>query len=205
MLQFITHPSPRFTIAEEVKMVLEGGCKWIQLRMKDASYDEMRTTAMEIIPMCKEHDAIMVIDDNVELVNELRVHGVHLGKHDMPAHEARELLGPHAIIGVTANTAADILAMRGIDVDYVGLGPFRFTTTKSKLSPVLGTEGYRSIMHEIRDAGCELPVVAIGGITIDDIAELKSTGINGVAMSGAIINADDPTDYTARVIELLQK
>ena len=60
-------------------------------------------------------------------------------------------------------------------------------------------------MHEIRDAGCELPVVAIGGITIDDIAELKSTGINGVAMSGAIINADDPTDYTARVIELLQK
>ncbi len=84
MLQFITHPSPRFSITEEVRLVLEGGCKWIQLRMKDASYDEMRATALEIIPLCKENDAIMVIDDNVRLTDELRVHGVHLGKNDMP-------------------------------------------------------------------------------------------------------------------------
>lgn len=172
MLQFITHPSPRFSITEEVRLVLEGGCKWIQLRMKDASYDEMRATALEIIPLCKENDAIMVIDDNVRLTDELRVHGVHLGKNDMPPRQAREELGPHAIIGVTANTAEDILAMRGIDVDYVGLGPFRFTTTKSALSPVIGLDGYRDIMSAIRNAGSELPVVAIGGITLDDIDPL---------------------------------
>lgn len=205
MLQFITHPSPRFSITEEVRLVLEGGCKWIQLRMKDASYDEMRATALEIIPLCKENDAIMVIDDNVRLTDELRVHGVHLGKNDMPPRQAREELGPHAIIGVTANTAEDILAMRGIDVDYVGLGPFRFTTTKSALSPVIGIDGYRDIMSAIRNAGSELPVVAIGGITLDDIIPLMETGINGVAMSGAIINAPDPKEYTAKVIEALNR
>ncbi|ANU63661.1 thiamine phosphate synthase [Muribaculum intestinale] len=205
MLQFITHPSPRFSITEEVRLVLEGGCKWIQLRMKDASYDEMRATALEIIPLCKENDAIMVIDDNVRLTDELRVHGVHLGKNDMPPRQAREELGPHAIIGVTANTAEDILAMRGIDVDYVGLGPFRFTTTKSALSPVIGLDGYRDIMSAIRNAGSELPVVAIGGITLDDIDPLMETGINGVAMSGAIINAPDPKEYTAKVIEALNR
>lgn len=205
MLQFITHPSPRFSITEEVRLVLEGGCNWIQLRMKDASYDEMRATALEIIPLCKENDAIMVIDDNVRLTDELRVHGVHLGKNDMPPRQAREELGPHAIIGVTANTAEDILAMRGIDVDYVGLGPFRFTTTKSALSPVIGLDGYRDIMSVIRNAGSELPVVAIGGITLDDIVPLMETGINGVAMSGAIINAPDPKEYTAKVIEALNR
>lgn len=205
MLQFITHPSPRFSITEEVRLVLEGGCKWIQLRMKDASYDEMRATALEIIPLCKENDAIMVIDDNVRLTDELRVHGVHLGKNDMPPRQAREELGPHAIIGVTANTAEDILGMRGIDVDYVGLGPFRFTTTKSALSPVIGIDGYRDIMSAIRNAGSELPVVAIGGITLDDIIPLMETGINGVAMSGAIINAPDPKEYTAKVIEALNR
>ena len=205
MLQFITHPSPRFSITEEVRLVLEGGCKWIQLRMKDASYDEMRATALEIIPLCKENDAIMVIDDNVRLTDELRVHGVHLGKNDMPPRQAREELGPHAIIGVTANTAEDILAMRGIDVDYVGLGPFRFTTTKSALSPVIGLDGYRDIMSAIRNAGSELPVVAIGGITLDDIDPLMETGINGVAMSGAIINAPDPKEYTSKVIEALNR
>ena len=203
--RFITHPSPRFSITEEVRLVLEGGCKWIQLRMKDASYDEMRATALEIIPLCKENDAIMVIDDNVRLTDELRVHGVHLGKNDMPPRQAREELGPHAIIGVTANTAEDILAMRGIDVDYVGLGPFRFTTTKSALSPVIGLDGYRDIMSVIRNAGSELPVVAIGGITLDDIVPLMETGINGVAMSGAIINAPDPKEYTAKVIEALNR
>ena len=205
MLQFSTPPSPRFSITEEVRLVLEGGCKWIQLRMKDASYDEMRATALEIIPLCKENDAIMVIDDNVRLTDELRVHGVHLGKNDMPPRQAREELGPHAIIGVTANTAEDILAMRGIDVDYVGLGPFRFTTTKSALSPVIGLDGYRDIMSAIRNAGSELPVVAIGGITLDDIDPLMETGINGVAMSGAIINAPDPKEYTAKVIEALNR
>ncbi len=203
MLQFITNPSDRYTIAQEVKMVIDGGCKWVQLRMKDASYDELKATAEDIIPICKDAGVILVIDDNVALVKELRVHGVHLGKEDMDPQKAREMLGPHAIIGVTANTADDIMAMRGIDVDYVGLGPFRHTTTKKKLAPVIGLDGYTSIMQEVKSKGNKLPVVAIGGITADDVEQVMATGVQGLAMSGAIINSDNPADYVDRVLSLL--
>lgn len=200
MLQFITHPSDRYSIAEEVQMAIEGGCRWIQLRMKDASDEEVRQTALDIIPMCQETDTFLIIDDRVSVVNDLKVSGVHLGKDDMNPLEAREILGPHAIIGITANTAEDIIKYKGKDVDYVGLGPFHFTTTKKKLAPELGLEGYRSIVTQVRAAGVELPIVAIGGIGIDDINALMSTGINGIAMSGSIINAPDPVEYTSRVM-----
>ena len=205
MLQFITHPSEKYSIVEEVKMVLEGGCRWIQLRMKNATDEEIKAVAEEIIPLCKDADAILVIDDHVELVKELEVTGVHIGKEDMPPREARELLQGGPIIGVTANTAADILAMKGIDVDYVGLGPFRHTTTKSKLSPILGLDGYCSIVKEVREAGCELPIVAIGGIMLEDVDDIMATGVNGIAMSGAIINAENPVEYTKEVLNRLYK
>lgn len=200
---FITHPSDRYSIAEEVQMALECGCKWIQLRMKDASDEEFRQTALEIIPMCQENEAFLVFDDRVELAMEMGVHGVHLGKNDMNPLQARETMGAEAIIGVTANTADDIIRFRGWDVDYVGLGPFRYTTTKSNLSPVLGIDGYREIVKAVRDSGMTLPIVAIGGITIDDIPAIMATGVNGVAVSGAILNADDPVEYTRNLLEKL--
>ena len=131
MLQFITHPSEKYSIAEEAQMAIEGGCRWIQLRMKDASDEGVRNVALEIIPMCQETDTFLIIDDRVELVNELKVSGVHLGKEDMDPLQARELLGPNAIIGVTANTADDILRFKGKDIDYVGVGPFPFPTTRT--------------------------------------------------------------------------
>ena len=203
MLQFITHPSDRYTIPEEVQMAIEGGCKWIQLRMKDATYDEMKSTALEIIPICRENDIILVIDDNVELVNELRVHGVHLGKNDMDPRKAREILGPHAIIGVTANTADDILSFRGIDVDYVGVGPFRHTTTKKNLAPVIGLDGYKDIVAKVTAAGNKLPLVAIGGITLEDVTGIMATGVQGIAVSGSIINSPDPVRYTTQLLNAL--
>lgn len=205
MLQFITHPSERFSIADEVRMVVAGGCRWVQLRMKDASDDEVRAVALDVIPLCKETGTILVLDDRVELTDELRVHGVHLGKQDMPPGEAREKLGPHAIIGVTANTAVDILPLARLDVDYVGLGPLRHTSTKAKLAPLLGLEGYRTIVAEVRAAGVELPVVAIGGIGFDDVGPLMAAGVNGIAVSGSIINAKEPSAATERFLELLYK
>ncbi len=203
MLQYITNQSEKYSIPEQAQMVLEGGCRWIQLRMKESPIEEIRAVAMELIPLCKEYEAFLVLNDHVELTNELHIHGVHLGQHDMPPMEAREILGPEAIIGVTANTAEQIIKFIGMDVDYVGLGPMRFTTTKANLSPVIGIEGYRDIISTVRKAGVELPIVAIGGITLDDIPAIMSTGVNGVAMSGAILNANDPVEYTARVLEAL--
>ena len=205
MLQFITNNSDRYSIAEEVQMAIEGGCRWVQLRMKDATDEEVRQVALELIPMCQENDTFLIIDDRVELVNELRVSGVHLGKEDMDPLQAREILGPHAIIGITANTAEDILRYKGKDVDYVGLGPFRFTTTKRNLAPELGLEGYTMIVDQVRQAGMELPIVAIGGITLADVNGLMATGINGLAVSGAIINAEDPVDVTSQFMQALME
>ena len=203
MLQFITNPSEKYTVAEEVRMAIEGGCRWIQLRMKNASDEEVKQTALSLIDICRDHDAFLVIDDRVNVVEELKVSGVHLGKNDMNPLEAREHLGPHAIIGATANTAEDILKYKGKDIDYIGLGPFRYTTTKEKLSPVLGLEGYKRIISEVRGAGMDIPIVAIGGITLEDVDDLMATGVSGIAVSGAIINAPDPMLYTSQIMEKL--
>ena len=191
-IQFITHNTGSIGYVEGARMALEGGCKWIQLRMKDASDDEVRQAAAEIQPMCKEHEAVFLLDDRVKLAKELHADGVHLGKNDMPIDEARRILGEEYIIGGTANTFEDIQRIAAQGADYIGCGPFRFTTTKKNLAPVLGIEGYRDIIAKMRNAGINIPMVAIGGITPDDIDEILATGVQGIAVSGTVLNADDP-------------
>ncbi len=205
MLQFITHKNDRYGYVEGAIEALAGGCKWIQLRMKEATADELRDAVKILKPACAEKEAILVIDDHVELVAELDVDGVHLGKNDMPPAEARRLLGEKYIIGATANTIEDIRAFAAHDVDYVGLGPYRYTKTKRNLSPVLGIEGYRRIMGACRTEGIEFPVVAIGGITIDDLQPLMEAGVAGIALSGTILNAPSPRETTETIIEMLNK
>lgn len=201
-LQFITHQTERYSYLDSARMALEGGCKWIQLRMKEAPLDEVERVALELKPLCKQHDALLVLDDHVELTKKLEVDGVHLGKNDMPIAEARRVLGEGFIIGGTANTFDDVKAHYLAGADYIGCGPFRFTTTKKNLSPVLGLEGYRSIIARMEQEGIDLPVVAIGGITYDDIPQLLQTGINGIAMSGSILRADDPVEETRRLLNI---
>lgn len=205
MLQFITHPNEKYTIVEEAKMAIDGGCKWVQIRMKQATDDEISEITNELIPLCKEKGVILILNDRVELCKTLGVHGVHIGKNDMNPIQAREFLGAEAIIGVTANTAEDIISLKGIDVDYVGLGPFRHTNTKENLSPIIGLEGYKEIITKVRTAGINLPIVAIGGITIDDIEDIMNCGVNGIAMSGSIINSENPTQYTTEILQKLYK
>ena len=199
-IQFITHDNGSIGYVEGARMALEGGCKWIQLRMKDASDDEVRQAAAEIQPMCKEHEAVFLLDDRVELAKELHADGVHLGKNDMPIDEARRILGEEYIIGGTANTFDDIQRIASQGADYIGCGPFRFTTTKKNLAPVLGIEGYRDIIAKMRNAGINIPMVAIGGITPDDIDEILATGVQGIAVSGTVLNADDPVEMMKKLI-----
>lgn len=191
-IQFITHQNDCIGYAEGAKMALEGGCKWIQLRMKDATDDEVRTVAAEIQPLCKQNEAIFLLDDRVELARELHADGVHLGKNDMPVDEARRVLGEEFIIGGTANTFEDIERLASQGADYIGCGPFRFTTTKKNLAPVLGLEGYRDIIENMRRAGIDIPVVAIGGITASDIDDILATGVKGIAVSGSVLTAENP-------------
>lgn len=203
MLQYISHFTPQISYAEGIRMALEGGCRWIQLRMKDAPAEEIIACAEEVLPLCRRHGAKFLLDDHVELVRQLGADGVHLGKNDMPVDEARTILGPDIIIGGTANTIEDIIRLHKQGADYIGCGPFRFTTTKKNLSPILGLDGYKSIVLKMKELGIDLPIVAIGGITVEDIPAVMETGVSGIALSGAILGAPDPVEMTARIIETI--
>ncbi len=201
-LQFITHQTEEYSYLDSAKIALQGGCKWIQLRMKEALLDEVEAVALQLIPLCKTHGAFLLLDDHVELTKKLGIDGVHLGKTDMPIAEARHILGEEYIIGGTANTFEDVEMHYRAGADYVGIGPFRFTATKKNLSPVLGLDGYRNIISQMQQANIVLPIVAIGGITYEDIPSLMAIGVNGIAMSGSILHADDPVEETRKIIEL---
>lgn len=201
-LQFITHHTDRYSYYDSARMALEGGCRWIQLRMKEASEKEVEEEALRVQKLCKEHEAIFILDDYVELARQIHADGVHLGKNDMPIAQARQILGKEYIIGGTANTFEDIQQHAADGADYIGCGPFRFTTTKKNLSPILGLEGYRVIVERMHQAGIRLPIVAIGGITYEDIPSILSTGVSGIALSGTILRAEDPVKETQRILNL---
>lgn len=201
-LQFITHFTDRFSYSDSARMALEGGCRWIQLRMKEATAEELEKEALYIQDLCRQYDVTFIIDDHVELVKKIHADGVHLGKKDMPIAEARNILGKDFIIGGTANTFEDVEAHYKAGADYIGCGPFRFTTTKKNLSPILGLEGYRSIVSRMKENGIRIPIVAIGGITYDDIPSIMDTGVTGIALSGTILRADDPVAETRRIMAL---
>ena len=203
-LQFISHQNEKMTYLDGIREALAGGCKWIQLRMKGATDEEVRPIAQKVKEWCKEQNATFLIDDRVQLVKEVGADGVHLGKNDMPIAETRKILGDDFIIGGTANTFEDIKAHYEAGADYIGCGPFRFTTTKEKLSPILGLEGYREIIQKMKAENIDIPIVAIGGITKEDIPDIMKTGVNGIALSGSILNAKDPAAETHDIIEMMK-
>lgn len=203
-LQFISHQNEKMTYLDGIREALAGGCKWIQLRMKGATDEEARPIALKVKKLCKEQNATFLIDDRVQLVKEVGADGVHLGKNDMPIAEARKILGDDFIIGGTANTFEDVKAHYEADADYIGCGPFRFTTTKEKLSPILGLEGYHEIIQKMKAENIDIPIVAIGGITKEDIPDIMKTGVNGIALSGSILNAKDPATETHDIMEMMK-
>lgn len=203
MIQFITHSNTRYGYVEGARLALEGGCRWIQLRMKDAQEVDFLLAAKQIGAMCKEYGATFILDDHVEWVGITGADGVHLGKNDMPVDEARNQLGANRIIGGTANTFEDVERLWRQGANYIGCGPYRFTTTKKNLSPVLGLDGYRHIISQMKAHDINLPVVAIGGILQPDIKDIMATGVSGIAVSGAILNAENPVEEMKSFIDSL--
>ena len=200
MIQFISHFNDKYSYLDSIRLALDGGCKWVQLRMKDASEEEFLRNAHQARKLCDQYQATFIIDDHVELVRECGADGVHLGKNDMPIADARRLLGYDFIIGGTANTFDDVLSHYRSSANYIGCGPFRFTTTKKGLSPILGLKGYQDIVAKMKSQSIDIPIVAIGGITIDDIPSIMQTGVNGIALSGTVLNATNPVQEMKRIM-----
>ena len=203
-LQFITHHNDRFSYLDSARLALAGGCRWIQLRMKGADSQLFEATAREVGALCREYGATFIIDDEVELAKRVGADGVHLGKEDMPVAEARAILGSEAIIGATVNSTEDILGhVHGTMPDYFGCGPFRFTTTKRRLAPTLGLDGYRAIMRQMHEAHISIPLVAIGGIAREDITPLLECGVDGIALSGSVLNSNNPISYMESIVDTI--
>lgn len=203
ILQFITHRTDRFTEIEGARIALQGGCRWIQLRAKDSSLTEVAQMAIELLPLCRQYQAKLIINDHPELVYQVGAHGVHLGQDDMPISDARRLLGPDAIIGGTAHTYEEVVAHKNAGADYAGVGPFHFTSTKKNLRTVLGIDGYLEISQRLAQAGISIPIIGIGGITLDDVAPLMHAHLSGVAVSGSILQADNPEACTTLFLQKL--
>ncbi len=175
-------------LAEEACMA---GVDWLQLRTKKKGTKEWKEIALDVKKVCDKYNTKLIINDNVKLAKEVGAAGVHLGRQDMPVLEARKLLGDEFIIGGTANNLIDIGELLDAGVDYIGLGPFWFTSTKEKLSPVLGLEGYRKIVNACKEQGITVPIIAIGGIKLKDVKSIMETGVYGIAVSSAINAALD--------------
>lgn len=190
-LHFITSDHSEISHADQAIRAYKAGCKWVQLRMKDATNEQIEAETLKILPAANEFKAILLINDHVDIVLKTGAHGVHLGKSDMCPAEARTILGNNFIIGGTSNTTEDIVSLINKGVDYVGLGPFRFTTTKKNLSPIIGEAGYKNIMSELNQQKLAIPVIAIGGILENDIESIKQTGIYGIALAGAILEKNE--------------
>lgn len=194
MLQFITNEKSPVSPSRQIIEAIEGGCRWIQIRLKEASDDEIKQVFQDIVPKAKETLTIIIINDRVQLAKSLGaegVAGVHLGKDDMSPSQARLELGPDAIIGVTAHSFDEIVANKGLDIDYIGIGPYAHTDTKNVEAPELGLAGIAELVLRTKDAGMDINLVAIGGIKADDVKPLLEVGANGIAVSGAIANAED--------------
>lgn len=184
------------TRPEQAETACRAGADWVQLRLKNQSYADWKAVALETLAVCRQHGAQLIINDNPHLAGEIGADGVHLGQDDMPIREARALLGNGFLIGGTANTLDTVRAHQRDGADYVGLGPFRFTTTKEKLSPVLGLAGYQRILSALQSQLVSLPIIGIGGITVADVPALLQVGVYGIAVSSGITSAADPAAQT---------
>ncbi len=191
-LQYI---SQGFTIQEQelnIRKALDNGIQWIQVRWKNTPGKDFMKLCETSKKLCTDHQTVCIINDHVQIAKEIDADGVHLGLKDMPVETARHILGEDKIIGGTANTFQDVLQRMLEPCDYIGLGPLRFTTTKEKLSPVLGFRGYQEIIQELKDKSLEIPkIFAIGGVIVNDIELLQQIGIYGIAVSGQI--TDQPS------------
>ncbi|HEX6426647.1 MAG TPA: thiamine phosphate synthase [Niastella sp.] len=190
-LYFISQQTATKTHVSAIEEALQAGCRLVQLRVKNQSEEVVLEQAKAAKDLCDRYNAKLIVNDFPHVAKTVGAWGIHVGLQDLPVAEVRAIVGDQMIIGGTANTFEHIQQRVNEGVNYIGLGPFRFTTTKEKLSPVLGLEGYQRIMDQMKTAGIQMPVVAIGGIQPDDIPGLKEAGVFGVAISGAITNAVD--------------
>lgn len=200
-LQFITMDATSRSHAEQARLACEAGVRWVQVRIKGMEPAEWENEARQVVRVCREFGAVCIINDNPEIALKVQADGVHVGKGDMTPSKARAIIGEYAIIGGTANTLSDVERLIESRVDYIGLGPLRYTSTKTNLSPVLGLLGVQAIMDQLREKNINVPVIVIGGVAPSDKGVLHEFGVHGIAVSSAIASAGDVAKAAEQFLE----
>lgn len=204
-LQYITHSIEDLAPEDQALQVLEAGAEWIQFRHKGQLTHTVLEEAQDIKMLCETFDAKLIVNDHIDLAQKIGAAGVHLGQNDRPIAEAREALGPNAIIGATANTMQEALKAIDEGADYIGFGPYRATNTKKDHAEPLNIEPYAQLIQTLRMMNKLKPVYAIGGIELNDIEALMATGIQGVAVSSAIHSSSNLKQTTESFINSLNQ
>ncbi len=187
------------TLAQQVELALEGGVTFLQLREKDAGPQEILEQARQLLPICRRFGVPLIINDNVELALASGADGVHLGQGDMDPRQARQLLGPDRIIGVSAHNPQEArLALEG-GADYLGAGAVFHTGTKTDAGALP-----RQTLEEICRS-VDIPVVAIGGITRENVLSLAGSGVAGAAVVSAIFAQPDVKEAAREMAQLCRK
>ena len=187
------------SLAECVRQAIAGGATFVQLREKDAPKEEILALARELVEICREAGVPFVVDDDVDVALEVGADGVHVGQDDMACENARAILGPDAIIGVSAQTVEQALAAQQAGADYLGVGALIPTPTKPDAVDVTFDE-----LRAICDA-VDIPVVGIGGLNAKTVSQLAGSGVDGAAVVSAIFAADDCEAAAAELSELLDE
>ena len=182
--------------AEQVGLLSVGGASLIQLREKQMPALEFYEQARA----AKQSGVQLIINDRADIALAAGASGVHLGQDDFPPEAARKLLGPHAIIGYSTHNVDQAINATKLPIDYLAIGPIFSTTTKSDTAPVLGLEGLRAV----RQAIGEFPLVAIGGITLNNARAVIDAGADSVAVISALLSAPDITAATQTLLQSLR-
>lgn len=185
-----------------IESALDAGVSLVQLRLKNSSDELYLDLARRVRTLCNTYGAKLIINDRPLVARDCDADALHLGLTDMPVDEAKELV-PGMLIGGTANTFEHVKQRCTERVGYIGLGPYRFTSTKEKLSPVLGLEGYQSIITKMKAENLHTPVYAIGGIELKDIASIVNTGVYGIAVSGLITRSFQKENLVKEINHIL--
>ena len=190
-LHFITHDIRKHSHIEQAEIACNAGAKWIQYRCLTKNDEELLKDIHAIAAICDDWGATLIVTDHIHLNGKADIQGFHIEDFGADFIKLREQLGEAVTIGGSATTLQGLIRLAKEGADYVGFGPFYTTTTKPNNAPLLGIEGYQKAMAELRHMEIDLPVLAVGGVTLSDIDPLMLTGIFGIAVSSAINQADD--------------
>jgi thiamine-phosphate pyrophosphorylase len=188
----------RFSHTELAELAIRGGADTIQYRQKNGSTREMIRVAIQMKQVCSEHDVPLIVNDRVDVAVAANADGVHLGQDDFPIPNARELLGQEMIIGASASNMEEVEKCLLEGADYVGFGPVYSTTSKDDAGFVKGIDSLAEVVKAV-----PIPIIAIGGINVDNVFEVLKTGVHGFAVISSVCCREDPEEAAKALYQTL--